>query len=54
MLEGDADHTVGQPPLFALGPGPSSCQFLSLSVFGRQYHVKLSARMNLMIYRVLG
>lgn len=28
MLEGDADYTVSQPPLFALGPGWSSCQFI--------------------------
>lgn len=44
MLGGDGDYTVSQAPLFALGPGWSSCQFLCLSVFGREYHVKLSAR----------
>lgn len=44
MLEGGADYTVSQPPLFALGPGWSSCQYLFLSVFGREYGVKLCAR----------
>lgn len=34
MLEGDADYTVSQPPLFALGPGWSSCQFISCLCLG--------------------
>lgn len=44
MLEGDADYTVSQPLLFAMGPGCSLCQFCFLSVFEGEYHVKLSAR----------
>lgn len=34
MLEGDADDSVGQPPLFALGPGWVSRQFVSCRCLG--------------------